>query len=289
MKPAPFEMCRPDSLEEVLDLLARYGDDAKLLAGGQSLVPAMNMRLSRPKVLIDLARVGGLDAIRADQDHVAIGAFVRQRAAERSETVQRDVRLLAQALPLVAHPAIRNRGTIGGSLAHADPAAEIPGVVLALDAEMVVVGRGGRRIVKAEEFFVSYLTTALAHDEVLIEVRVPRMPAGTRTAFVEMSRRHGDFAIVGVALALEFAEPPTHCRTARIAVIGLGGRPIRLQRTQRSLAQQPLTDLSVREASEVAAAEVEPESDLHASSHYRRRLTATLVERGVRQALGWEV
>jgi CO/xanthine dehydrogenase FAD-binding subunit len=203
VKPPPFEYVAPRSLDEVFAHLARAGGDAKLLAGGQSLVPMLNMRLTRPAILVDLGRVAGLDHVRESNGHVAIGALTRQRAAELSPAVRRHAPLLAEALPYIGHPTIRNRGTIGGSLAHADPAAELPAVAAALDAELVVASANGRRTVKADQFFVAYLTTSLAPDEVLVELRLPRPSPTTRVAFTELSRRHGDFALVGVAAALD--------------------------------------------------------------------------------------
>jgi CO/xanthine dehydrogenase FAD-binding subunit len=285
MKPASFEYVAPRTLDEVLARLADLGDDAKLLAGGQSLVPAMNMRLARPKVLIDLGRVQGLDGIHAENGSLALGALVRQRTAERSEAVRRGVPLLAEALPFIGHPTIRNRGTIGGSLAHADPAAELPAVVAALDGDLVVASARGRRVVKPPAFFVSYLTTSLRPDEMLVEVRLPAAGAHTCCAFVEFARRPGDFALVGVALALEM-DPAGACRTARLALTGVGAGPVRAVQAERCLAGRVVTAAVVREAAESAAKEIDPADDLHATSHYRRRLAAALVEDAARQALG---
>ena len=285
MKPAPFEYHAPRTLPEVLERLAQVGDDARLLAGGQSLVPSMNLRLARPAVLIDLNRVRELDYIRAADGALAIGALVRQRVAERSDAVRRSAPLLAQALPFIGHPTIRNRGTVGGSLAHADPAAELPGVAAALDADLVIASARGRRVVKPSEFFVSYLTTALQPDEVLVEVRLPAAGPGTRSAFVELARRHGDFALVGVALALELDDARA-CRTARVALVGVGPGPVRAAQAERCLAGRVVTGVVAREAAECAAKEIDPPADLHATSHYRRRLAAALVEDAIRQALG---
>jgi carbon-monoxide dehydrogenase medium subunit len=284
VKPASFEYHAPRTLEEVLARLAQAGEDAKLLAGGQSLVPAMNFRLARPKVLIDLGRVHELDYVRDADGVLAVGALVRQRAAERSETVRRAAPLLAEALPFVGHPAIRNRGTVGGSLAHADPAGELPAVVVALEADLVIAGPRGRRVAKPSEFFVSYLTTSLRPDEVLVEVRLPRTAPHTRPAFVEFARRHGDFAIVGVALALDVDDAGA-CRTARVALAGVGPGPVRAVQAERCLAGQIVTDAVIREAAEIAAKEIDPPGDLHATSHYRRRLAAVLVEDAARRAL----
>jgi carbon-monoxide dehydrogenase medium subunit len=282
VKPAPFEYYAPRSLDEVLERLGQSGGEAKLLAGGQSLVPMMNMRLARPAILIDLGRISGLDYVNESDGHVAIGALTRQRAAERSATVQRHAPLVAKALPWIGHPTIRNRGTIGGSLAHADPAAELPAVATALDAELVVAGPQGRRTAKPDTFFVSYLTTSLAHDEVLVELRLPRPGPMSRVAFTEFSRRHGDFAIAGVAAALEVDDGQT-CRSVRLALFGVGPGPVRARMAERVLTGQALADKVVTEAAETAAKEIDPHSDLHASAHYRRRLAAVLVEDALRQ------
>jgi CO/xanthine dehydrogenase FAD-binding subunit len=284
VKPASFEYVAPRTLDEVLARLADLGDDAKLLAGGQSLVPALNLRLARPRVLIDLGRVPDIDHVRAVDGTVAIGACVRQRAAERSDVVRRSAPLLAKALPFIGHPAIRNRGTVGGSLAHADPAAELPAVVAALEADLVVASARGRRVLKPMEFFTSYLTTALRPDEMLVEVRVPHATASARVGFVEFSRRHGDFALAGVAVSLELDAGNT-ARAARVALFGVGPTPVRAVQAERVLTGRAITDDVVREAAQAAAKEIDPPADLHATSHYRRRLAAVLVEDAVRQAL----
>ena len=285
MKPPPFEYVAPRSLDEVLARLAEAGGDAKLLAGGQSLVPMLNMRLTRPAVLVDLGRVAGLDSVRESDGHVAIGALTRQRAAEQSPEVRRHAPLLAEALPFIGHPTIRNRGTIGGSLAHADPAAELPAVAVALDADLVVASANGRRTVKADGFFVSFLTTSLAPDEVLVELRLPRPSPATRVAFTELSRRHGDFALVGVAAALEIDDAGT-CRSARLALCGVGPGPVRARAAERTLTGQALGDAVVAEAAHAAAQEIDPHTDIHATAHYRRRLAAALVEDAMRAAMG---
>jgi carbon-monoxide dehydrogenase medium subunit len=285
VKPAPFAYVAPRSVDEVVARLAEAGGDAKLLAGGQSLVPMLNLRLTRPALLIDLGRVAGLDHVETSDGHVAIGALTRQRAAEQSPAVRRHAPLLAEALPFIGHPAIRNRGTIGGSLAHADPAAELPAVAAALDAELVVAGAKGRRTVKADAFFVSYLTTSLAADEMLVELRLPTPGPATRVAFTELSRRHGDFAIAGVAAALEIDQAGT-CRAARLALCGVGPGPVRARSAERVLTGQALGDAVVAEAAQAAAKEIDPHTDLHATAHYRRRLAAALVEDAVRAAAG---
>ncbi|MBI3964102.1 MAG: FAD binding domain-containing protein, partial [Chloroflexi bacterium] len=200
MKPASFEYFAPTSLDEAIALLSQHGEDAKVLAGGQSLVPLMNMRLARPGVIVDLNRVSGLDYVREHDGGLAFGAITRQRVAERSDLVRARNPLLAEAIPFIGHTAIRNRGTVGGSIAHADPASELPAVAAALDAEMVIRGPEGERVATPDEFFLGYLTTAIEPTEILTEVRFPAWPAGAGWCFLELSRRHGDFAIVGLGV-----------------------------------------------------------------------------------------
>ena len=199
MKPAPFLYSSPTTVDEVLVLLAAHGDRAKLIAGGQSLLPTMNMRLARPEVLIDLRQVSGLDTIRVEGRELVLGAMTRQRDVERSPLVQQSCPLLAHALTHVAHPAIRNRGTVGGSISHADPAAELPAVMVALDARFLIAGPEGQRTVAASDFFLTYFMTVLDPAELLAEIRIPLSGPGAGSAFVEVARRHGDFALVGVA------------------------------------------------------------------------------------------
>src|SRR5215470_15811927 len=200
MKPPRFEYLAPTSVDEALAMLAEHGEEAKILAGGQSLVPLLNFRLVRPGYLIDL------NGVRAENGHVAIGAMTRQRAVETSSLVSERCPLLADAMPQIGHVQIRNRGTVGGSLAHADPAGELPAVVAALDGELVLRSARGERRLAPEQFFVGYLTTAAAPDELLVETRVPVAPPRTGTAFIELSRRHGDFALVGVAASVTVDE-----------------------------------------------------------------------------------
>ena len=225
MKPSPFEYFVPGTVDEALALLAEHGDDARPLAGGQSLVPMMAFRLARPSVLIDLNHLGDLSDIRADNGDVSIGALVRERAAERSDLIARSVPLLARALPLIGHEAIRSRGTVGGSLAHSDPAAELPAVAVAAGARMIATSSArGERTVAAEDFFVTHFTTVLEPDELLTEVRFPAVSGGTGVAFEEMARRHGDFAIVGVGVSLH--EDDGLIDEARVVLTGMADTPL---------------------------------------------------------------
>jgi CO/xanthine dehydrogenase FAD-binding subunit len=285
VKPAAFDYYDPRTVEEALALLARYGEEGKLLAGGQSLVPILNFRLSKPQVLIDLNRIPALAYIRPWDGGLAIGAMTRQRAAERSPLVRERCPLLAEALPLIGHAQIRNRGTIGGSLAHADPAAELPSVATALEAELVVRGSGGERVVRPSDFFVSYLTTSLEPTEILVEIRVPAWPEGAGWAFAELSRRHGDFAIVGVAAIISLGADST-CTAARLAIAGAAPTPLRARRAEQALVGCPLGAEAIAEAAAAAARQADPEPDIHASAEYRREMVRVFTTRAIRAAAG---
>ena len=284
MKPAPFEYFRPRSLDEALSLLAEHGDDAKPLAGGQSLIPAMNFRLATPSVLVDLNNVSELSYITDDAGGVRIGSMTRQRAVERSRLVLDRVPLIAETMPHIAHAAIRNRGTIGGSLAHADPAAELPAVMVALQARVAVSGKGGTREVPAEEFFVGLFSTAANPGELLTEVRVPPRPLRSGFAFQEMSRRHGDFAIVGVAAMVQL-DDNGRCGQSRIALLSVGDRPMLAAHAAKALTGVAPSDESIRAAADAAATrDIDPPTDIHASARYRRQLASVLTRRVLQRA-----
>jgi CO/xanthine dehydrogenase FAD-binding subunit len=284
VKPAPFEYFSPRTLEEALALLAAHGSDAKPLAGGQSLIPAMNFRLATPAVLVDLNAIGALAHITPEGDTLRIGGMTRQRALERSGAVERHAPLVAATMPFVAHAAIRSRGTLGGSLAHADPAAELPAVMLALDARFTLQTQGGSRVVSASDFFVGLFTTALEPGELLVEIAIPRAPAGSGVAFEEISRRHGDFALAGVA-ALVALDDQGRCAAARLAFLSLGDRPVLARQVAAALVGQTPSAETIAAAAEAAAErDIEPTSDLHASSAYRRQLAAVLTRRVLQRA-----
>ena len=251
--------------------------------GGQSLVPLMNMRMARPRVLVDLNRCAELAYVRAENGHVSIGAMTLQAVAERSPVVSDHVPLLAQCLPLVGPPATRNRGTIGGTLAHADPAAELPGVALALDADLIVEGSEGRRTITAEAFFIAELTTSIRPGEMLREVRFARHEGSRASAFIESGNRQEGMALAGVACSLDVDQSGV-CRSASLAAIGVGPRPMRLSSVEHALAGQVPTKATIDEIAELAASDIDPSSDVHASAHYRRRLAVALVAKAVRQA-----
>jgi carbon-monoxide dehydrogenase medium subunit len=282
MKPPPFDYHAPATVEDAIALLERYGGEAKLLAGGQSLVPLLNFRLTRPAALVDLNRIPDLAYIREDGGTVRFGGMTRQRAIEFSDLVKRHVPLLTEATALVGHLPIRTRGTIGGSIAHADPAAEYPAVLTALAGDVVVRGPSGERVVKAAELFQTYLTTSLEPTEILTEVRLPAMPAGSGYAFEEFSRRHGDFAIVGIAAVI--VGDGERCTMARLATAGAGPVPLRLRAAEEILESDGLGDAAVAASARRAAELVEPDSDIHASSDYRRHLTKVLTIRALRRA-----
>lgn len=283
MKPATFDYFAPSSVQEAISLLKEHGGDAKALAGGQSLVPLMNMRLARPKLLVDINKLSELDYIRPHDGGLAIGALTRHRTVERSDLVQERCPLLFGTIPFIAHPAIRNRGTLGGSLAHADPMAELPAVMVALGAEIRARGPQGERSIKAEEFFITYLTTALEPDELLTEVRIPPWPAKTGWGFVELARRHGDMAMAGVAATL--AVDGGVCRQARIALLGVGSTPVQASSAEALLVGQKPSDDLFRQAGEKIAQEVEPGEDIHATAEYRRHLAKVLTQRALGAAL----
>lgn len=283
MKPAAFTYFAPSTLDEAVSLLAGNSPDAKALAGGQSLVPLMNFRLAQPRYLIDLNRIPQLSYIRETDGNLAIGAMTRQYEVERSEAVSAMTPQLIEALRLVGHPTIRHRGTIGGSLAHADPAAELPAAAVSFGAELVMQGPGGSRMVAAEDFFAGPLTTMLALDELLVEVRIPRISPRTGYAFLELSRRHGDFAIVGVAAQITLA-PEGHGERASLVLCGAGPKPIRARQAETALVGATLSEEHFREAGEIAAREIDPDSDMHASADYRRRVAAVLVRRALVEA-----
>ena len=282
MKLPPFDYEAPRTVSEAVELLGKYGDEASVLAGGQSLIPLLALRLARPAVLIDINGIAELSGVSATNGWVAMGAMTREYVAEESERIAEAVPLLAAALPLIGHEAIRSRGTIGGSLAHADPAAELPAVARALDAEIVVSGQSGERVIPAAEWFEGYLTTSRRPDELLVEVRFPAAERGTGVSFQEVARRHGDFAMVGLAASLTLADGAIS--DARLAFAGLSDVPVRAAAAEDLLVgERPSTEL-FDEAARRAIADVDPPADLHGSSDYRKAVAAALVRRGLRAA-----
>ena len=283
MKLPYVEYEAPATVAEAVDLLAEHQDEASVLAGGQSLIPLLALRLARPAVLIDINGLGELSEVSAADGWTAIGAMTREYVAEESAMIAGSVPLLAAALPLIGHEAIRSRGTIGGSLAHGDPAAELPAVARALDAEFVVRSRPGDRVVQAADWFEGYLATARRPDEILVEVRFPTAGPGTGAAFEEVARRHGDFAIVGLAVSLTLADGAIS--DARLAFSGVADVPVRAADAEDLLVGNRPSPELFEEAARRATAGLDPPADLHGSSEYRKKIAATLVRRGLQAAL----
>jgi CO/xanthine dehydrogenase FAD-binding subunit len=281
MKPAPFEYVAPRSLDEALMELDASDSDAKVLAGGQSLIPLLNFRLARPSRLIDLNRIPELAYVRLRDGGLAIGAMARDATIERDARVRDGQPLLKEAMAWVGHAAIRSRGTLGGSLAHADPAAELPAVAVCLDAQLTVASAHRRRTVPAEGFFVGYLTTVLEPDEILIETWLPRVAPATGQAWLEFSRRHGDFALAGVAVSLTLADGAVE--RARIVLSGVGGTPVRAREAETLLVGGALLD-RVGAAADAVRAAIDPDADIHGSKEYRTHLAAVITERAIRVA-----
>jgi CO/xanthine dehydrogenase FAD-binding subunit len=284
VKPAAFEYVLPGTVAETVSILEKNDGDAKILAGGQSLIPLLNMRLARPTLVVDLGGMGELDYIREKDGALAIGAMTTKRTVEDSTVVRDRQPLLHEATRWIAHPAIRNRGTLGGSLAHADPAAEYPAVAVALDAELTVAGPGGERTLPASEFFVTYLTTALEPAEVLTEIRFPAPTNGAGWSFQEVARRHGDFAIAGLTALLKL-DDSERCSDARIVLFGVGPTPTRAREAEQILIGQRPTEALFEEAARNVYERIdEPISDVHASAEYRRDLARVLTRRALREA-----
>jgi carbon-monoxide dehydrogenase medium subunit len=285
VKPAPFEYLAPATLEEALAALAQHGSEAKVLAGGQSLIPVMNFRLAQPAILVDLNRLPGLDFIRAKPEGgLAFGALTRQRRIERDPQVAERAPLLAEAIPFVAHPQIRNRGTFGGSLAHADPAAELPAIAWALDARLRLQKADGDRWVPARDFFTGLFSTALEPEEVLTEIELPPAPARTGWCFLEVARRLGDYAQVGVAARVTLAEDGS-CREARLVYLSVGSGPHETPEAARLLAGSDLSPAAIEAAAEKAANdEMSPRGDVHATPEFKRHLARVLTRRALTKA-----
>jgi carbon-monoxide dehydrogenase medium subunit len=282
MKLPPFDYACPATLPEAVQLLAS-SDDAKAIAGGQSLVPMLAFRLSQPSLLVDLRKLADLRGIRISEKGVTLGAMVRWRDIEDDERLETAHPLLKAAIAHVAHYQIRNRGTVGGSIAHADPAAEMPGIAMTCDAEISVVGKSGARVIQAADFFQGALTTALASDEIIVDIRLPAWPAGRRWGFQEFARRRGDFAMAAAAVFYD-QDQRGKARNAHVGVIGVGDRPMRLTAVEDVLNGQTIEEATIAKADAATSAAVDPQDDIHASAAYRRALVGTMVERALRSA-----
>ncbi len=286
MKPAPFKYYAPTTVEEVLAHLAEHGYDAKPLAGGQSLIPTMNFRLAQPSVLVDLNNIPELFYIHPEENGgLRMGAMTRESQVEHSPLVAERAPLLHETMPHIAHPQIRNRGTVGGTLAHADPAAELPAVSVALNGRFRLRSQAGERWVAADEFFIGFFTTALEPDELLVEVALPPMPPHSGWSFLEVARRHGDYALVGVA-AVVTLDDKGQCHQARLVFLSVGDGPVEARQAAEMLTGQIPSPEVIRAAAETATkADVDPGSDIHASAQYRRHLVQVLARRALEKAV----
>ena len=282
MKNPPFVYHRPESLTDALALLAEHGDDAKVLAGGQSLLPVMALRLGRPEHVVDIGRIAELSTLDAGPGGTTIGALVRHVEAERSAAVAEHAPLVAAAAPHIGHRAIRTRGTLVGSVAHADPAAEMPAVCRALDATMVAASADGTREIAAADFFEGYLTTALEPTEILTEIRLPAWSADAGGAVVEISRRHGDYALVGLACTVEVSGGSI--RSAALSFFGADSTPVRVADAEAALVGQTPGDDAFAAAAEIVSAQLDPPSDVHGTTNYRKHIAGVLTRRGLAEA-----
>jgi CO/xanthine dehydrogenase FAD-binding subunit len=284
MKPPPFEYYYASEPAEALALLAEHGDDGKVLAGGQSLVPLLNLRIARPSCLVDINGLHELDYVRrGDGGCLFVGALTRQSTLEHSPELAADVPLLVEAVRHVGHIQVRNRGTVGGSVAHADPAAEIPAALAALDARFHLASRRGTRRIGCEEFFLGIFTTALAPDELLTAIEIPPPASNTRSAFCELARRHGDFALGGAAVLLTVG-PTLVCERASIALVAAAATPTRAAAAEASLVGRRVDAEAAREAARLAVADIAPWGDIHASAAFRRHVVQELVRRALMRA-----
>jgi len=282
MKMPPFEYACPGTVAEAVQLLAS-NDDAKALAGGQSLVPMLAFRLAQPSLLVDLRKLTELRQIRISDAGVSLGALVRWRDIEDDARLATAHPLLQAAIAHVAHYQIRNRGTVGGSIAHADPAAEMPGIAVTCDAEIVAVGKAGSRVIKAGEFFQGPLITALAADEIIVEIRLPAWPATRRWGFQEFARRRGDFALAAAAVFYD-QDSDGRARMIHVGVIGVADRPLRLPAAEAELNGKAVDEATIAKVEAAASASVDPDDDIHASGAYRKALVGTMVERALKAA-----
>ena len=285
MKPAPFEYHAPDSVEEALFILHNSGGDAKVLAGGQSLVPAMNFRIVQPSVLIDLNRVPELGYVREDNEYLRIGAMTRERHLEFDLPVVKRAPLLHEAAPHIAHPQIRNRGTIGGSIVNADPAAELPVLMIASRARLKARNVSAERWIDARDFFVGMFTTALQPDEILVEIEVPFMPPRTGWSFLEVAPRAGDYAMMGIAVLVTLDESGA-CQAAKLVYLNAGDGPVDAQEAAQLLQGQALSDALIDSAAEAASGmEISPFGNIHASVEYQRHLAKVLTKKALKIAV----
>jgi carbon-monoxide dehydrogenase medium subunit len=283
MKPARFDYYDPRTLDEAVALLNQYGGDSKVLAGGQSLMPLLNMRLARPQVVVDVNRIEGSNYVQPWDGGLTFGLTARQRMLQVS-LVRERMPILAEMAQFIGHPQIRSRGTVCGSLAHADPAAELPALAAALEAELVATGPGGARTIPADDFFLGYLTTSLEPNEVLTEARFPAPPSDMAWGFQEVSRRYGDFALVGVVAGLALNPARDTITAARLSYFGVGPTPLRVRDAEAGLLGQRPGDNAFAAAGAIASQRVDPDNDIHATVAYRRSVAGALTRRALREA-----
>jgi carbon-monoxide dehydrogenase medium subunit len=284
MNPAPFEFHRAASVEDAIGLLQTYGDDAKLIAGGHSLLPVMKLRLAAPEHLIDISRIDTLRGVQDAGDHLAIGALTTHQAIAQNELIRAQVPVLAEAADMVGDRQVRNRGTIGGTLAHADAAADYPAAILALEAELVATGPNGTRTIPAGEFFLDLLTTALSPDELLTEIRIPKLAGRTGANYQKLANQASGYAVVGVAAVITLAADGT-IGNARIGITGTGAAATRATAAEAALRGQAADDATIQAASALAADGIDPLSDLSASAEYRLSVTRGLARRAIKAAI----
>ncbi len=284
MNPAPFEFHRAASVEDAIGLLQTYGDDAKLIAGGHSLLPVMKLRLAAPEHLIDISRIDTLRGVQDAGDHLAIGALTTHQEIARNELIRAQVPVLAEAADMVGDRQVRNRGTIGGTLAHADAAADYPAAILALEAELVATGPNGTRTIPAGEFFLDLLTTALSPDELLTEIRIPKLAGRTGANYQKLANQASGYAVVGVAAVITLAADGT-IGNARIGITGTGAAATRATAAEAALRGQAADDATIQAASALAADGIDPLSDLSASAEYRLSVTRGLARRAIKAAI----
>lgn len=281
MKPARFDYYAPDSLDEATAMLAQHGDEAKILAGGQSLMPMMAMRLARPPVIVDINRIASLGYITPTADGgLNIGALTRLTAVEQSDVVRQRLPMMSAVMPHIGHFQIRNRGTVGGSLAHADPSAELPALALASGAQLVLQSSSGQREVAAEDFFITYFTTAAETGEMVTEVKLPATSAGWGWGFEEVCRRHGDFAMTG-AMTRVHLDGNGNCDDSRIVIFGVGGTPVRVESAEGTLKGSNGDASSLEAAAAAVSDALDPDSDIHASALYRKEVSGVMARRAL--------
>jgi carbon-monoxide dehydrogenase medium subunit len=286
MKPPSFDYVTPATTGEAVTLLDEFDGEAKILAGGQSLMPLLNMRMARPGLLIDVAHIPDLDYVREQDGQIAVGAMTRQRNVEFSDLVRNKHPFLHETLMHIAHPQNRNQGTVGGSIAHADPAAELPSLALLLDARMKALGPDGERDISADEFFVTYLTTSLDFSEMLTEIRFPLLAPGTGWSIQEVSRRHGDFALTGGMVTVSM-DASGHCANTRIVLFGVGATPVRVPAAEAVVNGEKPTEAVFAAAGAKAGEEIEePLTDVHATAEFRRHLAGVVCRRALAEAVG---